>query len=233
MIKVELAEDTFFDFKTIKYKVEEIEEQIDEGVIMAEESESIIIPEVESTPSGYKILKEEPEDYFEVTLDKSYLGGLRINTKDLLMLDLEIELDLTDSYQKITFITDESLSAIANLKMPLNRIEGRNLILNDGKTEATYLRSDDKNAYYRANIELNNLNIVLLDKLEELAPEKQKNKDWSVYLYFIISLGAAVCIYFFAGAGQDLKDWADIHFKSLAFKRDIKKIRKLRKKFEQ
>ena len=36
-----------------------IEEQIDEGVIMAEESESIIIPEVESTPSGYKILKEE------------------------------------------------------------------------------------------------------------------------------------------------------------------------------
>lgn len=233
LIKIELAADTFFNFKTIKYKVEELEEEIEEGVIMKEEVEEEVIPEIELTPSGYKIFKEEPEEYFEMELEESYLNNLRINTKDILLLEMEIKLDLTDSYQKITFLTDETLNAVANLKIPINKIEGRELIVNNGAVEVIYLRNDGQNAYYRANIELTELSIVLLDKLEELASEKSKSKEWKVYLYFIISLMVAVCIYFFAGAGQDLKDWADLNFKNLTFKREIKRIRKLREQFEK
>ncbi len=234
LIKIDLAEDTFFNFKTIKYKVEEIEEEIDEGVIRIEEiEEELEIPEISLTKNGYKIFKEEPEEHFTINLEKSYLDNLRINTKGMSLLDMEINLDLTDSYQELTFITEKQLNAVANFKIPLNKINGRDLIINDGNITAIYLRNDDKNAYFRANIKLNKLNIVLLDKLEELASEKNKSKDWKIYIYFIMSLLVAVCIYFFAGAGCDLREWADLNIKNLTFKRDIKKIRKLREKFEK
>jgi len=236
LFRVNVGQDTIFNFDKIRYIVEVPEEKEENLIeVITKDRENETIPEIQETETGYKIYKSNVSNYVELELDKTYVSNLRIlaNEEDV---DINVDfINITDSFQKIEIKPNSELDAIVSLKIPLTNIEERELILiNDGKLlDPVYLRSDADYVYFRTKMKLSDLTISLVDReLEELSGVKSSSK-WMIYIYFISSLVVALCIYLFAGAGKEIKNWFGMSYGTFKFDKDLKKIKKITKKLNK